>query len=96
MGLKIRYTPRAKETYKAIYQKVKGQYGKRIADQFESRVDKVASLVAEYPLMFKAFPIDESIRIGLVSKQTSVFYRVTKTEIHILFFWDNRQEPFFI
>ena len=35
------------------------------------------------------------VRKAIITKQTSVLYKVNKTHIEILFFWDNRQEPVF-
>jgi plasmid stabilization system protein ParE len=93
MGLSIYYTPRAKETLKITYNFIHNKFGPRSADKFELKAGKTISLIAEYPFMFKASAIDENVRIGLVSKQTSLFYRVTETSIYLLFFWDNRQEP---
>jgi hypothetical protein len=52
-------------------------------------------LVSENPYLYKAFRLSDDTRVGLVSKQTSFIYRVHENEIIILFFWDNRQEPFF-
>jgi hypothetical protein len=60
------------------------------------KAEKVVALIATQPLMFKASDFDENIRIGLITRQCSLFYRVTDTSIHLLFFWDNRQEPFII
>ncbi|MES2112954.1 MAG: hypothetical protein V4577_29665 [Bacteroidota bacterium] len=45
------------------------------------------------PYMFKASSIDEHVRIAFITKQTSQFYMITDESIHLLFFWDNRQEP---
>jgi len=45
--------------------------------------------------MFKASLIEDSVRKGFISKQTSFFYEIHENEIIILFFWDNRQEPMF-
>jgi hypothetical protein len=45
--------------------------------------------------MYKALAIDENVRVGFITKQCSLIYRVTDTEIHLLYFWDNRQEPLF-
>ena len=93
MGLEIYYTPRSKETLAEIYNLIQSRFGAKTADKFLLKAEKTISLIAEYPLMFKASTIDEKVRIGLISKQTSLFYRVTDTSIHLLFFWDNRQEP---
>jgi cytochrome c oxidase subunit IV len=60
-----------------------------------AKVYKTLFLASEIPYMFKAFTLSDNIRVGLISKQTSFFYRVQENEIIILLFWDNRQEPMF-
>jgi plasmid stabilization system protein ParE len=93
MRLKVYYTPRSRETLNEIYNFIQNKFGIRPADKFVLKAEKIISLIAQYPYMFKASTIDEKVRVGLISKQTSLFYRVTDTSIHLLFFWDNRQEP---
>lgn len=94
MSLPVLYTPRSKETLESVYHFISNKFGRISADRFLLKTEKTIQLIAEHPLMFKASTIDEQVRIGLISKQTSLFYRVTDTSIHLLFFWDNRQEPF--
>ena len=93
MSLQVFYTPRSKETLASVYNFIQNKFGTNSADKFAAKAEKTISLIAEYPFMFKASSIDENVRIGLISKQTSLFYRVTDSSIHLLFFWDNRQEP---
>jgi plasmid stabilization system protein ParE len=70
MSLLIYYTPYAKETLRQTYEFIKNKFGIRAADKLELKAEKTISLIAEFPYMFKASTIDESIRIGLISKQT--------------------------
>jgi plasmid stabilization system protein ParE len=93
MGLPIYYTPRSRETLVQIYNFIKAKFGTKPADKFVVKAEKIIMLISQYPLMFKASTIDKNVRIGLISKQTSLFYRITDTSIHLLFFGDNRQEP---
>ncbi len=93
MSLQIYYTPKSKETLSSVYNFILEQFGKRSADKFILKAEKTISLIAEFPLMFKASDIDQNVRIGLITKQTSLFYLVKETSIDLLFFWDNRQEP---
>ncbi|HTE00669.1 MAG TPA: type II toxin-antitoxin system RelE/ParE family toxin [Mucilaginibacter sp.] len=95
MSLQVFYTPRSKETLESVYNFINDKFGTKSADQFLLKAEKIIALVTEHPFMFKASEIDDNVRIGLITKQTSLFYRVTDTSIHLLFFWDNRQEPFF-
>jgi plasmid stabilization system protein ParE len=94
MSLLIFYTPRSKETLSSVYNFIQNKFGAASADKFVTKAEKTIALIAEHPLMFKASSIDENVRVGLITKQTSLFYRVTDTSIHLLFLWDNRQEPF--
>ncbi|MFI5161819.1 MAG: type II toxin-antitoxin system RelE/ParE family toxin [Sphingobacteriales bacterium] len=93
MSLVILYTPRSKETLSSVHNFIQNKFGVISADKFAAKVEKTITLIAEHPFIFKASTLDDSVRIGLINKQTSLFYRVTGTSIHLLFFWDNRQEP---
>jgi plasmid stabilization system protein ParE len=93
VSLQVFYTPRSKETLGSVYNFISDKFGLKSADQFVLKAEKTIALIAQQPFMFKASAIDDDVRIGLISKQTSLFYRVTDTSVHLLFFWDNRQEP---
>ncbi|MBB5395777.1 type II toxin-antitoxin system RelE/ParE family toxin [Mucilaginibacter sp. AK015] len=93
MSLQIYFTPRSKETFKSTYNFIKNEFGASVAEKFSIKTEKTIKLIADHPLMFKVSTIATDVRVGLITKQCSVFYRVTDTTIHLLFFWDNRQEP---
>ncbi|WP_462265947.1 type II toxin-antitoxin system RelE/ParE family toxin [Mucilaginibacter sp.] len=93
MGLSIVYTPAAKSTYRNIHQFITTNFGKSSAEKFSAKAEKTIRLIAEQPLMFKSSEIAENVRIGFITKQCALFYRVEKNEVQLLYFWDNRQEP---
>ncbi len=93
MSLEIYFTPRSKQTLTQTYNFIESKFGSKVADKFAAKAEKTISLIALYPYMFKSSTIDENVRIGLISKQTSLFYRITETSIHLLYFWDNRMDP---
>jgi hypothetical protein len=49
--------------------------------------------IAQFPEMFKASELGENIRIGLITRQSSVLYEILEDAIFLHYFWDNRQEP---
>lgn len=95
MSRKIIFSDDAIETLLSTTNFIESKWNSRLAEKFLEKVYKTLTLAAENPYMFKAFSLSENIRVGLISKQTSFFYRVQENEIIILFFWDNRQEPIF-
>lgn len=93
MSLAVNFSPESRETFSSIYHFVLQKFGERSAHEFALKTDKTIRLIAQNPLMYKASAIDKQVRIGIISKQTSVFYEVTPEAINLIFFWDNRQEP---
>ena len=96
MSLQVFYTPRSKETLQAVYDFIDNKFGIRSSDKFISKADKIIVLISEQPFMFRASTLDDKIRIALITRQCSLFYRITETSVHLLFFWDNRQDPIFL
>lgn len=96
MSLSILSTQSSDETFIAIYDFIEIRFGKKSADKFLEKTENIILLIAEYPLMYKATSIDNNVRIAVISKQTSLFYRVTETSIHLLYFWDNRRDQLFL
>jgi plasmid stabilization system protein ParE len=95
MALKIVFSADALEILLSIINQIENNWGSRQSDKFLENVHKTLDLTAKNPYMFKASSIEEDVRKGLISKQTSFFYEIRENEIIILFFWDNRQEPIF-
>lgn len=95
MGLPVYYTPHARETLLSVYNFIENKFGKKSAEKFTTKAEKTIAVIAKHPLIFKASTIDANVRVGLITKQTSLFYRISDNSIYLLFFWDNRQEPIF-
>lgn len=93
MSLQVLYTPRSKESLQSVYNFILDRFGDRSAGKFVSKADKTINLISEQPFMFRTSDLDEKIRIALITRQCSLFYKVTETSVHLLFFWDNRQDP---
>jgi plasmid stabilization system protein ParE len=96
MNLEIIFTDDASYMLLSITNFIENKWGKKQAEKFLSKVYKTLDLISKQPYLFKASAIQENVRIGIVSKQTSFFYEIQDSEIIILFFWDNRQDPIFI
>ena len=92
MSLEIILTPNAKDTLLSIVSFIRLKWGNRSAEKFIEKTYKVLDTISQQPYLFKAYE-EKNVRKGLITKQTSVVYRVLHDRIEVLFFWDNRQEP---
>lgn len=93
MSYSVFYTPYAKETLSITYHFINNKFGLKAADSFLAKADQIISIIASNPFIYKASTFNEKVRIAFITKQCSLFYQVTETQINLLFFWDNRQEP---
>ena len=92
MSLEIILTPNAKDTLLSIVSFIQLKWGDRSAEKFIEKTYKVLDTISQQPYLFKAYE-EKNVRKALITKQTSVVYRVLHDRIEVLFFWDNRQEP---
>jgi len=93
VSLTLTFSRQAKETYAAIQSQLNSRWGQSVVEKFEKKTVKTLDLILQSPFMFKSITDNPNIRKGLIHKNCSVFYEVKATEIEILFFWDNRQDP---
>jgi plasmid stabilization system protein ParE len=92
----LTFSRQAKETYAAIQSQLRDRWGQTVLEKFERKTVKTLDLILQSPLMFKSVADHPTIRKGSIHKNCSVFYEVKATEIEVLFFWDNRQDPIFL
>lgn len=93
--MKILWTPTARKTFFSIIDYLAENWSEKEVQSFTSKVEKVLIRIQKNPELFIGRTKDPSIRRGFVVKQVSLIYRVVaeKSEIHLLTFWDNRQNP---
>lgn len=89
---KIVWTPVAVETYHSLVQYLALEWGDLFKTKFLNEVEWVVDLISQNPEMFKRSTRYKNIRIGYLSKQCSLIYRIKPDEIELLVFWDNRQD----
>jgi plasmid stabilization system protein ParE len=92
MKLEIILTPKAKDTFLATIVFIQLKWGDKSAEKFVEKTYGVLDTIAQHPYLFKAY-LEKDVRKGLITKHTSVIYKVVHNRIEVLFFWDNRQEP---
>ena len=92
MALEVIWTKRAKKSFDKIVDNIESNWSENSAKKFVRETAKVLDLISKSPKMFRESQI-MGIRQGLITKQTSVYYRIFKKAIRIITFWDNRRNP---
>jgi len=92
MSLEVIFTPKAKDSFLSIILLIRSNWGDRSAERLVDKTYRTLNAISRHPYLFKAYQ-ENDVRIGLITRQTSVVYRVLHDRIEVLFFWDNRQEP---
>ena len=89
----IVFSSTAIETFDAIKFQIEERFGNKTVAEFEERTLKVLKTISLSPEIFQSLNQAPYIRKGFIHKNCTMFYEVKATQIEILFFWDNRQEP---
>jgi plasmid stabilization system protein ParE len=93
MALKIQWTKRAEKSFDKIVEYIEEEWSEASAKKIVRKTDKLLGQIAENPEMCPAIEGKEKVRKGLVTKQTSVFYKIMDNFIRLITFWDNRRDP---
>lgn len=91
MGLRVEWAEEAKSEFRKLLMYLTSYWGERVAMQFYEVVEKSLSQIAVFPFMHPC--IVENIRRCILSKQTSLYYRVDSDCVQVLTIWDNRRNP---
>ena len=93
MNLPIIWAPSARDEYAVLLEYVERNFGLDAALELLDTTEKLLEGIAAFPGMFPASDKRKDIRKAVVSKQASLFYRISPDQIQILHVWDNRQDP---
>ena len=92
MPRKIIWSDKAISDYSSNVDYLLLKWSIKDAREFTTKVHDILNLLPSLPEMF---PLSDykDVRKGIVCKQISILYQVKKSEIILLRFWDNRQNP---
>jgi len=90
MSLAVLWSDEAEETFDNIVLYIENNWGEKHAKKFVQHVQKILKLISDQPYMYKA-SVSRDVRQAVISRQTSLYYKIHKEYITLLFFWDNRQ-----
>jgi plasmid stabilization system protein ParE len=93
MALTIKWTKRASNTFHKTVEYIEEEWSEHSAKKFVNKVNGFLKLVKSHPQIGKIELEDQGIRGFIISRQTTVLYRIKDNKIILLKFFDNRQHP---
>lgn len=95
MKYKVVFTPSAESTYEAIKIQLTKNWNLSVVKDFEKRIDKHLMLMCLNPMIYPLIHQKLQGRRCLVHPNCSILFTIKNSDVVILSFWDNRQEPIF-
>jgi len=89
--MKVIWSAEAEKTYFETLEFIFNNWNIKTVESFEEKVFHVLDLISENNKLFPASK-KKSIYKAVISKQTSVIYSISKNEITLLYFIDNRSD----
>ena len=93
MPFLVRYSPRALAEYESILDYLILNFGLAKAVEIDVYFDKVIRQISITPKMYPLFDRKRKIRRCVVSKQTTLYYRIRGNKIELISFRGNLMNP---
>jgi len=93
MSFSILWSIESKITINEITAHLEKEWNAEIVNNFLDRVYEVIETISKNPLLYPCMDNEKNIHRCIVVTQVSLYYRIRKSEIDLMVFWDNRQDP---
>ena len=91
--MNIIWTHEAERSFNGIIDFLLAQWTPKEANTFIDMVEATIKRIQSNPEMFKVSEYDNQSREALITKHTTMFYRIHNQRIEIEYFWGNYQDP---
>lgn len=92
--MQIVWTKQAEDSFNAVLDYLLEVWTIKAANNFIDLVEHSITQITANPKLFKVSVFDSESREALITKQTSMFYRIiNKNTIEIEYFWNNYRNP---
>jgi len=90
---KFIWSEEALNNLKSIIDYLESRWTKREIKKFAQLLDKQLKLIKDNPFLFAESGKSNGLRKSVLSRQTTIYYRIINFEIRIITLFDNRQNP---
>ncbi len=90
---KLIWSSEALNNLKAIVNYLEIRWTKREIIKFSQLLENKITIIIDNPFLFPESIKSKGIRKAVLTKQTTIYYRIIDNEIHLITLYDNRQNP---
>jgi len=90
---KLIWSEEALNNLKGILKYLEKRWSKREIKRFAQLLDKQLELIKNNPYLFAESNKSDGLRKSVLSRQTSIYYKIIDYQIRIISLFDNRQDP---
>lgn len=90
---KLVWSDEAIKNLKGIIGYLENNWTQKEIKKFVKLLDKQLALITNNPFLFAQSGHSKEIRKSVLSKQTTIYYRIDANDIRIITLFDNRQNP---
>jgi plasmid stabilization system protein ParE len=93
VGLAVRYSLRARHEEIELLEYVVGKFGHEKGKEVYQKIERVLDEISKMPEIYRLSARRTGLRKCVLSKQTSIYYRVKEDHIEVVTFRPNRKDP---
>ena len=93
MSRKIIWSPRALADAERLISYVAAEWNQEVASKLLKRIEEVIAIIERQPMLYPATGHRPEVRRCVLSRQTSLYYRLKYDSIEIVALFDTRQDP---
>jgi plasmid stabilization system protein ParE len=96
MDYKLRWSEQAVKNLEQILDDIKIKWTEREVNNFKVKLSHQLDLIVQFPYMFPASMLKKGLRKAVLSKQTTLFYKVINDTVYLAYLHINKKDVKYI
>ena len=93
MSRKVIISEIAEKRLESLFEYLLEEWSFKGKSDFIKKLDKNIQIIKDQPDSFPESDKESGLRKCVITKQTTLYYQFSDTEVHLLTFFDTRQDP---
>ena len=95
-NFKLIWTTEATKNLESILNYIGNEWGEKSTEKFKRKLRFRLKLISKAPTLFRKSNSNPELRLSVLSKQTTIIYKISERKIFIVYLFNNRQNPSYV